>query len=122
MTAIRKLDQSVSTHPASAARGQSRVARRQAWLGLLFVSPWIIGFVIFKLLPILASLAFSFTNFHAMERESIQFIGLDNYARILTDNAAMWSLFSTISFALRVIPAQIGVALLFAAFLSNPRI
>ena len=122
MTAIRKLNQSVSTHPAAAARGKSRVARRQAWLGLLFVSPWIIGFVVFKLLPILASLVFSFTNFDAMERENIQFIGLDNYARILTDNAAMWSLFATISFALRVIPAQIGVALLFAAFLSSPRI
>lgn len=98
------------------------LSRRQAWLGLLFVSPWLAGFLVFKLLPILASLAFSFTNFHAMERENIQFIGLDNYARILSDNGAGFSLVSTLSFGLRVIPAQIGGALLFAAFLSSPRI
>jgi ABC-type sugar transport system permease subunit len=108
--------------PAAAARRSSPMARRQMWLGLLFVSPWLIGFVVFKLLPILASLAFSFTNFHAMERESIQFVGLDNYARILTDNDAGFSFFATLSFALRVIPAQLGVALLFAAFISSPRI
>lgn len=122
IAAIRNLDQPAGTRPAAAARTRPWVSRRQAWLGLLFVSPWIMGFVIFKLLPILASLALSFTNFDAMERENIQFVGLDNYARILSDDAAIWSLFATLSFALRVIPAQLGVALLFAAFLSSPRI
>jgi ABC-type sugar transport system permease subunit len=122
MTAIEQTVQQVRRKPGTAPRAVSRMARRQAMLGLLFVSPWIIGFVIFKLLPILASLAFSFTNFHAMERESIQFIGLDNYWRLLSDNQAGFSLFSTLSFGLRVIPAQLGVALLFAAFLSSPRV
>lgn len=105
-----------------AARAQTPMARRQAWLGLLFVAPWIVGFVLLKLLPILASLAFSFTDFNAMERENIQFVGLQNYARLLSDDNAGFSLFATLSFGLRVIPAQIGVALLFAAFLSSPRI
>ena len=109
MTAIEQSVQQVRRKPGTAPRAASRMARRQALLGLLFVSPWIIGFVIFKLLPILASLVFSFTNFHAMERESIQFIGLDNYWRLLSDNQAGFSLFSTLSFGLRVIPAQLGV-------------
>ena len=122
MTAIRQLDQHVRGQPGTARPAVSFMARRQAWLGLLFVSPWIIGFVVFKLLPILASLAFSFTNFHAMEPDNIQFIGLDNYLRVLSDDAAGFSLFATLSFGLRVIPAQLGVALLFASLLSSPRV
>ena len=119
------VDQFASRERAQAgprAGARLSLSRRQAWLGLLFISPWLVGFVVLKLLPILASLAFSFTNFHAMERENIQVIGLDNYARILSDNGASFALVSTIGFALRVIPAQIGVALLFAALVSGPRI
>src|SRR5687767_8647530 len=110
MAVTDQLVQPARPQAGAASRGVSRMRRRQAWLGLLFVSPWILGFIIFKLLPILASLALSFTNFHAMERENIQFIGLENYARILSDDNAGFSLFATLSFGLRVIPAQIGVA------------
>lgn len=118
------LEQAIATEraPAHAARRGLPLSKRQAWLGLLFVSPWLLGFVVFKLLPILASLAFSFTDFRALEPENTQFVGLQNYARILSDDEAAFSFFFTLSFALRVIPAQIGAALLFAAFLSSPRI
>ena len=122
MAAVEQLAPQERAAARRAARARLPMARRQAWIGLLLVSPWLLGFIIFKALPILASLAFSFTNFHAMERENIQFIGLENYARILSDVGAGWSLFSTLSFGLRVIPAQLGVALLFAAFLNSPRI
>jgi multiple sugar transport system permease protein len=40
----------------------SPLARREARWGLLFISPWVIGFLLFTLLPMLATLVFTFTN------------------------------------------------------------
>ena len=122
MAAIEQAVQKASGKAGRVRAEVSPMRRRQARLGLLFVSPWIVGFVIFKLLPILASLGLSFTNFHAMNPDAVEFIGLENYWRIFEDRDAGFSLRSTLDFAVRVVPAQLGVALLFAAFLSSPRI
>lgn len=43
-------------------RRLSPLERREALWGLLFISPWLIGFVAFTLLPTLATVIFSFTN------------------------------------------------------------
>lgn len=45
--------------------------------GLLFVSPWIIGFLAFYLYPILQSCYYSFTDFNVFQAP--KFIGLKNY-------------------------------------------
>ncbi len=47
--------------PASRDRRKSPIARREATWGWLFISPWIVGFLFFTLLPTLATLIFSFT-------------------------------------------------------------
>jgi multiple sugar transport system permease protein len=54
---------------------------REATWGLVFVSPWILGIIIFTIGPILASLFFSFTEYDVLG--SPRWIGLDNYARAL---------------------------------------
>jgi multiple sugar transport system permease protein len=96
--------------------------QRQGLLGLLFVSPWLIGFALFKLLPILGSLGVSFTNFHPLHPEETQFIGLANYARIWRDIDAGGSLFGTIGMALTTIPIQMLAALGFAALVNSQRV
>ena len=40
----------------------SPLARREALTGLAFISPWIIGFLAFTLIPMIVSLVFSFSN------------------------------------------------------------
>ncbi len=51
--------------------------------GLAFVSPWIIGFCVFQLLPICLAFYFSFTEYSVLE--SPLWIGLDNYAGLVRD-------------------------------------
>jgi ABC-type sugar transport system permease subunit len=101
---------------------KSRPQRHAQRIGLLLIAPWFIGLLIFKLLPILASLVLSFTDFHMLHPEAIQFIGLENYARFFTDQTAGYVLFATIALALTTIPLQVGAALGLAALLNNPRL
>lgn len=103
-------------------RYTSRLRRKQALTGLLFISPWLVGFLLFKLVPIAGSLAFSFTDFDMLRPEASQFIGLDNYARALSDPRAGYSLFSTLGFALLSVPLQLLAALGLAALLNARRL
>jgi multiple sugar transport system permease protein len=90
--------------------------------GLLLISPWLIGLVLFKLLPILASLGISFTNFYMLTPEETAFVALDNYFKIFRDQAAGYVLFETIGMALFTIPIQLGASIILAALLSSPRL
>jgi multiple sugar transport system permease protein len=104
---------------ASTKRGHlpSPLARRKALHGYLFISPFLVGFVVFTAYPLLASLYLSFTNFNLMSAP--QWVGLQNYARAFSDDPLFWgSLWRTTEYALLIVP--LGVALsLGAAMLLN---
>jgi multiple sugar transport system permease protein len=124
----RKPDNMQSTKLASTSckspqpqRPSSRL-RYDKRFGLLLISPWLIGLLLFKLLPILASLAISFTDFYLLTPEKVRFIGLDNYIRLFHDEGAGYVLFETIAMAISTIPLQIVASLFLGALLSNPRI
>jgi multiple sugar transport system permease protein len=91
-------------------------------VGLVLISPWILGLVFFKLLPILASLGISFTDFYMLTPEKTGFIGLENYIQILHDQDAGYVLFETIGMAFFTVPIQLGASILLAALLSSPRL
>ncbi|HNB54962.1 MAG TPA: sugar ABC transporter permease [Anaerolineales bacterium] len=90
--------------------------------GLLLISPWLLGFIFFKLLPILASLVISFTNFYMLEPGATKFIGLDNYLRFFEDEAVIYLLLATLSAALGTIPLQLIASIILAALLASPRL
>ena len=90
--------------------------------GLLLISPWLIGFIFFKLLPIIASLVISFTDFFMLTPEETGFIGLDNYLRLLDDPAVGYVFFQTIALALTTIPLQLVASIILAALLNSPRL
>lgn len=58
------------------------LARREAWAGYAFIIPWIIGFLVFTIGPMLSSLYFSFTDYNIVDPP--RWVGLDNYARIFS--------------------------------------
>lgn len=62
----------------------SRYERRELLLGLLFASPWIIGFIGFTLVPLGSSLYYSFTRYDLLGDP--RFIGMRNYINLLTDD------------------------------------
>lgn len=65
-------------------------------IGLFLISPWLIGLLIFKLVPILASLGISFTDYQLLDPDQIPFIGLQNYRNIFKDAVAGTVLWQTI--------------------------
>jgi multiple sugar transport system permease protein len=99
-------------------RRLSLAQNKRRW-GLLLISPWLIGLVLFKLAPILAALAISFTNFFFLTPNTIGFVGLKNYLNLIQDPNLGISLLGTFKLALVVIPLQTAAAILLASILSN---
>lgn len=101
---------------APARKGSSALMRRQVTWGVFFLSPWLIGFIIFTLLPMIASLFFSLTKYDILTPTEMTFIGLDNYKRLFTDPVFLGSLSVTFRFAIISVPFAIafplGLALL----------
>lgn len=99
--------------------GMARYNRK--W-GLILISPWLLGVVLFKLVPILASLVLSFTNFFLLDPQSVQFAGLANYAEIFKDPDVGVVLRQTLSLALIIIPFQTCASIFFAMVLSYKKL
>ena len=93
--------------------------RRQGRVGLIFVSPWVIGFVLLTALPMAASLWFSFTDFNLTSGEPTQFVGLRNWRRLVNDPLVASSTWVTIKFGLIALPATLVVPLGFAYVLTS---
>ena len=80
----------------------SRLARREALIGYLFISPWLIGFTVFLAGPILASLFLSFTQYKP--GLSPIWVGFANYARMFGDDLFYHSLRVTSLYTLISVP------------------
>jgi multiple sugar transport system permease protein len=89
-------------------------ARRAARQGLLYISPWIIGFLAFTLIPMIATLAMTFLNVTLAQEEPLRFVGVDNYARLANDQQVWDSLSVTLRFALLYLPVSIIVPFVIA--------
>lgn len=109
-----------SRTPARGAKpGSAPLMREQKVWGWIFLSPWIVGFLAFTILPILASLVFSFTDFQLTRPGEIGFVGLKNYAKLFTDPLVKVSLGVTFKFALLSLPLAVGLPVLLAALLNS---
>jgi ABC-type sugar transport system permease subunit len=96
--------------------------QQEARIGLLFLAPWLIGFILLKALPILAALIFSLTDFQMLTPEATQFVGLENYLRFFSDREAGASLFGSLSYFLVTVPLEMVVALVLAAIFTSERL
>jgi multiple sugar transport system permease protein len=86
--------------------------------GYAFISPFIIGFLAFTFIPILASLYLSFTNYNLFA--SPTWIGLDNYIQMFTADPRYWkSLKVTLIYVLGGVPLRLAFALLIALMLNT---
>jgi ABC-type sugar transport system permease subunit len=104
-------------NPGARKKHKNLLARQQRW-GLIFLAPWIIGFLAFTLFPILTSFVLTFTNFNLSNPDKIDFVGLANYQKLLTDAQAGEALRVTFVFALISIPISIALPVGLAALLN----
>lgn len=90
-----------------------RSETRAAWL---FVSPWVVGFLVFTAGPMIASLVLSFTDFSLVG--DTQAVGTENYRQLVEDPRVLRSLTNTFVYAALFVPigtiVSLGLALLLA--------
>ncbi len=94
-----------------------RPARREATLFYLCISPWLLGFAIFILGPVLASLGLSFTRWDLLTDPV--FTGLRNYGRMVDDKLFWQSLSVTVRYTLLYVPAELVGGLLLALLMNQ---
>jgi multiple sugar transport system permease protein len=88
---------------------------RKDLTGYAFISPWLVGFLVFTAVPFLVSIYLSFTRYDIVS--SPEWVGLANYRKLLTGDPLFWkSLWITFHYALVAVPmgiaAGVGLALL----------
>jgi multiple sugar transport system permease protein len=106
-----------TTYSAPARTVRRRKISREALWGYFFIAPWIIGFIIFTLGPVLASLGLSFMDYELISAPTWR--GLRNYAELITqDRLFGLSLYNTIYYTLFSVPLGIIAAFLLALLLN----
>jgi len=91
-------------------------------IGLLYVTPWIIGFLVLTVWPILSSFYYSLTDYSlARVGQRPEFLGLENYIKLFSDQAFRDSLKATFTYTVFTVPLQLMFAL-FVAFILNFKI
>jgi len=97
----------------------SPLARREALTGLAFISLWIVGFLIFTLFPMVATLGMSFSNFSLNLEDGLQFVGLRNYQTLWNDSQAWNALGVTLKFGALALPVGLILPFVLALFLNS---
>ena len=85
---------------------------------LLFLSPWIIGLIVFTLIPMLWSLWLSFTNYDPLT-DKADFIGIANYVAMAADRNVPLALWNTVYFTILYVPLSCILGLLLALMLNR---
>ena len=87
--------------------------------GLLFILPWLIGFLVFKGYPFLSSLVYSFSDESLFE--GISRWGVFNYVKIFTDRKIKTGFMTTFKYSFMTVPLKLVFAL-FIAYILNFKI
>lgn len=92
--------------------------RRPAATGFALILPWFLGFVIWNLFPLAASLYLSLTNYNILQTP--EWVGLANYERLLNNDPQFWaSLRLTMAYAAITVPLGLVLALVAATLLNQ---
>ncbi len=105
-------------HVATKRRKMSGKEKKEALTGYLFALPWLIGFFVFTLYPLLSSLYYSFTNY-AM-KSNWKWVGLTNYKILFTRDTFFWqTIGNTFYYALFYVPLNLILGLLIAMLMNQ---
>ena len=99
-------------------RTRDRYNRREAIAGYLFISPWLIGFLVFTAGAMVYSLYISFSSYN-LATNTARPIGIDNYANLFEDPRVGVSLANTLFYVVMAVPLEIVFALVLALLLNR---
>lgn len=86
--------------------------------GFSFILPWVLGFLIFTVGPLIAALYIGFTDWNSLTAPN--FIGFKNYIDLFKDENFINALKVTVKFAIISVPLGILTSMTLAAILNNP--
>ncbi|MBM7503209.1 carbohydrate ABC transporter permease [Agromyces aurantiacus] len=98
-------------------RGRRRAHRRNLFSALLFLSPWIVGFLVFTAWPMIYSAYLSLTDYDVINNP--EFIGIQNYVDLASDEKLLLALGNTAIFTLLQVPLYVVVSLALALLLDR---
>lgn len=87
-------------------------------VGMLWISPWIVGFAVFTALPVILAIWYGFTDYTLLEPPIP--VGLDNYTRMADDAILGTVLWNTAVFGVLTIVLGTLLSLALATVLSHP--
>ena len=88
------------------------IERRNLRWGLLFISPWLFGFITLSIFPIIYTFYLSLTRYSGI-RDPV-FIGVQNYQRMAADPLFLKSAYNTLYYTLLAVPVGVVVAMVLA--------
>jgi multiple sugar transport system permease protein len=91
-------------------------AGRRTVTGYIFIAPFMLGFILWFLIPALTSLWLVFQNWNMIA--PAKFIGFDNFKRIVSDSLFWQSLKVTTVYTIVSVPLSLGLAFLLALLLN----
>lgn len=107
----------LSSVPRPKPRGLSRTVLRRNLDGWLFASPWIIGFILWTLGPMIASLVIAFTEWDLIS--SPRWVGFENITAMVDDKLVAQALKVTTIYAITSVPLHLVTGLLLALLLNT---
>lgn len=107
----------LSSVPRPKPRGLSRTVLRRNLDGWLFASPWIIGFILWTLGPMIASLVIAFTEWDLIS--SPRWVGFENITAMMDDKLVAQALKVTTIYAITSVPLHLVTGLLLALLLNT---
>jgi multiple sugar transport system permease protein len=100
--------------------GASLKKQENTFAGYFFAAPWIVGFLIFVIVPLVFSLYWSFTDYRVTSSEPAQWLGWENYRNIVfEDGNFRASILNTLYLTVIGLPLQMGFALFLAVLLNQ---
>ena len=94
--------------------------RNENLAGFAFLSLNLIGYIIFKLVPILMAFGLSFSRWNFISGiRGIKFVGVTNYLKLFSDPVFHVSLVNTIFYAVAMVPVSIFLALVLGSILDE---
>jgi multiple sugar transport system permease protein len=106
--------------PRARPKTKNKDFKQNNLAGYLFISPWLIGFLLFGLIPLIMSFVLAFTDYDTLSGG--EFIGLDNFQRMFFEDARYGrSVLATFRYVFASVPLRLVFALGIAMLLNTKR-
>ena len=92
------------------------VTRRALFAGLFFISPWIVGFIVFMAVPIVASIVLSFTQYDVLH--AARWVSFHNYSELFTSDPLFWKSLWNTTYMIVQVPMGLAIGLAIALLLN----